>query len=116
MHFQNPEGSDLSRQQNSHLPGTSETGSVGGGSGRSGSSRSGHDSIRSELKYLTDFFPDQNPSDRRLTRSQRQYSTPVSNVSFFFKLFLRFNHCCKKSGFLTIKQWLPWVSANEVLR
>uniref|UniRef100_A0A0R3RW39 E3 ubiquitin-protein ligase TRIP12 n=1 Tax=Elaeophora elaphi TaxID=1147741 RepID=A0A0R3RW39_9BILA len=76
---QNPESSDLSRQQNSNLPGTSETGSVGGGSGRSGSSRSGHESVRSELKYLTDFFPDQNPSDRRLTRSQRQYSIPVSN-------------------------------------
>ncbi|VDO46832.1 unnamed protein product [Onchocerca flexuosa] len=79
---QNPESSDLSRQQNSHLRGTSEAGSVGGGSGRSGSGRSGHESIRSELKYLTDFFPDQNPIDRRLTRSQRQCSTPVSNVSF----------------------------------
>ncbi|MCP9257276.1 E3 ubiquitin-protein ligase TRIP12 [Dirofilaria immitis] len=76
---QNPESNDLSRQQNSQLPGTSETGSVGGGSGRSSSGRSGHESIRSELKYLTDFFPDQNPSGRRLTRSQRQYSIPVSN-------------------------------------
>ncbi|VBB30815.1 unnamed protein product [Acanthocheilonema viteae] len=76
---QDPESCDLSRQQNSHLPGTSETGSAGGGSGRSGSSRSGHESIRSELKYLTDFFPDQNPGDRRLTRSQRQYSIPVSS-------------------------------------
>lgn len=79
--FQDPESSDLSRQQNFHLPGTSETGSVGGGTGRSGSSRSGHESIRSELKYLTDFFPDQNPSDRRLTRSQRQYSIAVPSVS-----------------------------------
>nr|CRZ21905.1 Bm7901 [Brugia malayi] len=75
---QNPEGNDLSRQQTSHLLGALETGSVSGGSGRSGPSRSGHDSVRSELKYLTDFFPDQNPSDRRLTRSQRQYSIPVS--------------------------------------
>ncbi|VDK86016.1 unnamed protein product [Litomosoides sigmodontis] len=77
---QNPESSDLSRQQNSHLPGISEAGSVGGGSGRSGSSRSGHDSIRSELKYLTDFFPDQNPSDRRLTRSQRQNNQTTDTV------------------------------------
>ncbi|VDK66952.1 unnamed protein product, partial [Onchocerca ochengi] len=76
---QNPESNDLSRQQNPNLPGTSEAGSVAGGSGRSGSGRSGHESIRSELKYLTDFFPDQNPIDRRLTRSQRQCSTPVSN-------------------------------------
>ncbi|VDN92085.1 unnamed protein product [Brugia pahangi] len=77
---QNPEGNDLSRQQTSHLLGALETGSVSGGSGRSGPSRSGHDSVRSELKYLTDFFPDQNPSDRRLTRSQRQYSIPVSSI------------------------------------
>uniref|UniRef100_A0A1I7V9C1 Uncharacterized protein n=1 Tax=Loa loa TaxID=7209 RepID=A0A1I7V9C1_LOALO len=76
---QNPGNDDLSLQQSSHLAGTSETGSVGGGGGRSGSGRSGHESIRSELKYLTDFFPDQNPTDRRLTRSQRQYSTPVSS-------------------------------------
>ncbi|VDM14591.1 unnamed protein product [Wuchereria bancrofti] len=46
---QNPENSDLSRQQTSHLSGAPETGSVGGGSGRSGPSRSGHDSVRSEL-------------------------------------------------------------------
>uniref|UniRef100_A0A915PNM7 Uncharacterized protein n=1 Tax=Setaria digitata TaxID=48799 RepID=A0A915PNM7_9BILA len=77
---QNSENSDLPRQQNSQLPGTSETKSTSGGSGRTGpgSGRSGHESVRSELKYLTDFFPDQNPSGRRLTRSQRQYSVPVS--------------------------------------
>uniref|UniRef100_A0A1I8ER48 Uncharacterized protein n=1 Tax=Wuchereria bancrofti TaxID=6293 RepID=A0A1I8ER48_WUCBA len=76
---QNPKSSDLSRQQTSHLSGAPERRSVGGGSRRSGSSRSGHDSVRSELKYLTDFFPDQNPSDRRLTRSQRQYSISLSS-------------------------------------
>ncbi|VDD90065.1 unnamed protein product [Enterobius vermicularis] len=34
--------------------------------------------ISKELRYLTDFFPDQEPSDRRLTRSQRQLSAPSS--------------------------------------
>lgn len=83
--LQSPEKSELLRQQSIQTSGTSEAGSIGGGSGRAGGSgngRTGHEGIRSELKYLTDFFPDQNPGNRRLTRSQRQSSLPGSSVSF----------------------------------
>ncbi|VDN06438.1 unnamed protein product [Thelazia callipaeda] len=79
--LQNPEGSELTRQQTSHSSGTFETAVSGGGGRRTGSSsnRSGHESSRSELRYLTDFFPDQSPGNRRLTRSQRQYSVTGSS-------------------------------------
>uniref|UniRef100_A0A0N5A9Q4 Uncharacterized protein n=1 Tax=Syphacia muris TaxID=451379 RepID=A0A0N5A9Q4_9BILA len=46
--------------------------------GRVGGNRHSRPSRVKELQYLTDFFPDQEPSDRRLTRSQRQLSAPSS--------------------------------------
>ncbi|VDN51985.1 unnamed protein product [Dracunculus medinensis] len=36
--------------------------------------------VKAELRYLTDFFPDQGSSDRRLTRSQTLYSSPSSSA------------------------------------
>uniref|UniRef100_A0A914ZIP5 E3 ubiquitin-protein ligase n=4 Tax=Parascaris TaxID=6254 RepID=A0A914ZIP5_PARUN len=62
--------SGLSRAEGSESAGPSGVAHPGG---------SGHEGgLRGELRYLTDFFPDQSPSDRRLTRSQRQLSAPSS--------------------------------------
>ncbi|VDN17970.1 unnamed protein product [Gongylonema pulchrum] len=80
---QNPGSNELLRRTSSHQAGSSGTAAAGGRGGRAGASgtaRSTHESgIRNELKYLTDFFPDQNPGDRRLTRSQRQSSLAGSS-------------------------------------
>lgn len=44
--------------------------------------------VKAELRYLTDFFPDQGSSDRRLTRSQTLYSSPSSSAVVIVFRFL----------------------------
>lgn len=56
-----------------------ESSGGGGGIGYPHESRPSHESaVRGELRYLTDFFPGEGSSNRRLTRSQRQLSAPSS--------------------------------------
>ncbi|KHN84674.1 hypothetical protein Tcan_11446 [Toxocara canis] len=63
----------------SGLPRSEGSESAGPSGSSGGAHHSGHEGgLRGELRYLTDFFPEQSPSDRRLTRSQRQLSAPSS--------------------------------------